>query len=343
MTIITPAQTQISDSRVRNRDGPELGDIGCQSNRLGEFDVDFWKAHLAGAPALLELPTDRPRPLMLSYAGGRVGLALTAELTAGVRRLGQRHGATLFMTLFSGWSVLLSRLSGQSDIVIGTPVANRQRSEIEPLTGSSVNTLALRVRLEQDPSVAELLAQVKVSTLEAYAHQEIHFAQLAEALQLPVSLNSNPIFRVMLALDNAPGEPELSLPGSKIDDLAQPHTTAKFDLTLSLRDAGDSIVGFLVYASDLFERSTIERMAEHLRTVLEAMVADDQQHISELNLLSQPERQQVLSGWNATAASFPSWRLPELLGEQAARRPGTDALVDGTRRLSYAELDRAAD
>jgi non-ribosomal peptide synthetase component F len=343
MTMITRSQVEITDSSVRNRDGPELGEIGCQSNRLGEFDVDFWKAHLAGAPALLELPTDRPRPLVLSYAGGRVGLALTAELTAGVRRLGQRHGATLFMTLFSGWSALLSRLSGQSDIVIGTSVANRQRSEIEPLTGSSVNTLALRVRLEQDPSVAELLAQIKVSTLEAYAHQEIHFAQLAEALQLPISLNSNPIFRVMLALDNAPGEPELSLPGSKIDDLAQPHTTAKFDLTLSLRDAGDSIVGFLVYASDLFERSTIERMAEHLRTVLEAMVADDQQHISELNLLSQPEHQQVLSGWNARAASFPSWTLPKLPAEQVGGTPGTDALVDGTRRLSYAELDRAAD
>jgi len=331
------------DSSVRNRDGPELSAIGRQSNRFSKSDVDFWKANLAGAPPLLELPTDRPRPTVLSYAGGRVGLALTTELTAGVRRLGQRHGATLFMTLLSGWSALLSRLSGQSDIVIGTPVANRQRSEIELLAGSSVNTLALRVCLTADPSVADLLAQIKSSTLEAYAHQEVPFTLVVDALELPCSLRHNPIFQVMLALDNAPEEPEVSRPTVTIGDLPQEHINAKFDLTLSLRDAGESITGFLEYASDLFERSTIERMTGQLRAVLEAMVADDRQHISELNLLSQPERQQVLPGWNATAASFPSGTLPELLAEQVECTLGTDARFDGTRRLSDAELDRAAD
>ena len=165
MMMITRRQVQITDSSVRNGAGPELSNISSQSNRFSKSDVDFWKANMAGAPPVLELPTDRPRPTVLSFTGGRVGLALTTELTDGVRRLGQRHGTTLFMTIFSGWSALLSRLSGQRDFVIGTPVENRQRSEIEPLTGSSANTLALRVRLTSDPSVADLLAQIKSSTL----------------------------------------------------------------------------------------------------------------------------------------------------------------------------------
>src|ERR1700693_5786833 len=343
MTLIKRRQVQITHSIVRNRAGSELSEIGCQSNRFSKSDVDFWKANLAGAPPLLELPTDRPRPTVLSYAGGRVGLALTTELTAGVRRLGQRHGATLFMTVFSGWSVLLSRLSGQSDIVIGTPVANRQRSEIEPLTGSSANTLALRVRLTPDLSVADLLAQIKSSTQQAYAHQDVPFMEVVDALELPCSLSYNPIFQVMLALDDAPEEPEVSQPTVMNGDLPQERIRAKFDLTLSMRDAGKSITGFLEYASDLFESSTIVRMAEQLRTVLEAMVADDQQHIGELMLLSRPERQQVLPGPNATAASFPSETLPELLAEQAGHTRGTNAFVGGTRPHFHAELDSAAD
>src|SRR3984885_1888473 len=343
MTMIKRRQVQITDSIARNPAGLELSKIGRQSNRFSQSDVDFWKANLAGAPPLLELPTDRPRPTVLSFAGGRVGLALTTELTAGVRHLGQRHGTTLFMTLLSGWSVLLSKLSGQCDFVIGTPAATRQRSEIEPLTSSSANTLALRVRLTPDPNVADLLAQIKSSTLQAYAHQGVPFMEVVDALELPCSLSYNPIFQVMLALDNAPEEPEVSRPIVTIGDLPQEHIKAKFDLTLSLRDAGKSITGFLEYASDLFESTTIVRMAEQLRTVLEAMVADDQQHIGELNLLSQPERQQVLPGWNATAASFPSETLPELLPKQVGHTPGTDAFVDGTRQHFHAELDGAAD
>ena len=255
--------------------------------------VGFWRAHLAGAPGLLELPNDRPRPAVQSYAGGRVGLTLSGQLTAGLRRLSQRHGVTLFMSLLAGWSALLSRLSGQSDLVIGTPVANRPRSELESLIGFFVNTLALRVRLEDDPSVAELLAQIRASTLEAYAHQDIPFAQVVEALQPARSLSYNPIFQVMLAFDNAPGERALSLPGLKVSEFKPPRSSAKFDLTLGLRDVGERIEGVLEYATDLFERARIERMASHLLTLLEAMVADDQQRISALKLLSQAERDQL--------------------------------------------------
>src|SRR3984957_9140172 len=305
--------------------------------------VDFWKAHLGGAPALLELPTDRARPAVQSYAGSSVGVALPDELTAGLRLLSQRHGVTLFMSLFAGWSALLSRLGGQSDLVIGTPVANRQRSEIESLIGFFVNTLALRVRLENDPSVTELLAQIKASTLEAYAHQDIPFAQVVEALQPPRSLSYNPIFQVMLALDNAPGERVLSLPGLKVSEVESTQATAKFDLTLSLRDAGEKIEGVLEYATELFDRVSIERMSAHLLTVLEAMVADDRQRISELNLLSPAERQQLLVGFNDTQAPYPSDRcIHELFEEQVTRTPEAVAVVFEDRQLSYGELNAHA-
>jgi amino acid adenylation domain-containing protein len=338
-----PSPIQFSRRSARNRVSTELPSIDWHWDQLGKFDVEFWKGHLAGAPQLLELPTDRPRPSVLSYAGGSVGLAFTPALTAGLRRLSQCHGATLFMTLFAGWAALLSRLSGQSDIVIGTPVANRQRSGSQTPSESLVNTLALRVRLEQDPTVAELLAQIMAITAEAYVHRDVPFAQVLDALQPPRNLSHNPIFQVMLTLDNAPADRELRLHGLRSDDRDQARATAQFDLTLSLSDAGESIVGVLKYARDLFDRSRIERMAGHLLTLFEAMVADDRWHVSELNLLTQAEREQVLCVWNASAARFPTGTLPELLSAQVARTPLAEAVVDGQRVLSYAELDRATD
>src|ERR1039457_3999570 len=315
--MIGPNQTHPLVGALPLRDGRGLAEIGGRKDQFDEFDVDFWKAQLSGAPALLELPSDRPRPAVQSYAGGSVGVALPPELTVGLRGLSQRHGVTLFMTVFAGWSALLCRLSGQSDLVIGTPVANRPRSELESLIGFFVNTLALRVRLEDDPSVAGLLAQIKASTLEAYAHQDIPFAQVVEALQPPRSLSYNPIFQVMLAFDNAPGERALSLPGLKVSEFEPPQSSAQFELTLSLRDSGESITGSLEYASDLFDRASIERMSAHLLSLLEAMVADDQQRISTLTLLSRAERQQLLVGFNQTYRPYPSERcIHELFEEQ---------------------------
>jgi amino acid adenylation domain-containing protein len=313
-----------------------------QSELLHE-QVEFWRAHLAGAPGLLELPSDRPRPAVQSYAGGRVALMLPQALTARLRRLSQRHGVTLFMSLLAGWAALLSRLSGQSDVVIGTPVANRQRGELEPLQGFFANTLALRVQLADDPSVPELLAQVRASTLAAYAHQDIHFAQVVEALQPARSLGYNPIFQAMLAFDNAPGERVLSLPGLQVSKFKVPQNTARFDLTLLLRDVGDSIEGALEYSTDLFERASIERMVTHLLTLLEAMVVDDQQRISALNLLSPAERQQLLLGFNQTHKTYPSKRCThELFEAQVDRTPQGLAVVCEDRHLSYAELNAHA-
>jgi amino acid adenylation domain-containing protein len=290
--------------------------------------------YLAGAPALLELPTDRPRPAVPGFAGS-VTVALTEELTAGLRGLSQRHNVTLFMTLLAGWSALLCRFSGQTDVVIGAPVQNRRRGELD--------MLALRVRLEGDPNVGELLARIKASTLEAYAHQDILFAQVVEALQVQRDVNHHPIFQAMLSLDKGQGERAPRVVGCRISDAEAPQSTLLFDLTLSLIDVGERIEGALEYPSDLFDRSSIERMAGHLRILLESMVADDQQRIGDLNLLSLAERQQLLAGWNATAAEFPTGTLPVMLAAQVRRTPQADAVVDGTRVLNYAELDRAAD
>jgi amino acid adenylation domain-containing protein len=305
--------------------------------------VAFWRTHLEGAPALLELPADRPRPVMQSYAGGSVALTIPAELAAGLRSLAQRHGATLFMTLLSGWSILLARMSGQDDIVIGTPVANRQRTEIEALIGFFVNTLALRVQLGEDPSVAQLLDQVKASTVAAYSHQDLPFEQVVEALSPPRSMRYSPIFQVMLSLNNVPTGGELSLPGLTLTPVETSHHTTQFDLSLSLSDQGDAIGGALEYASDLFDRSTIERLSGHFQQVLAAMVADEQQRVSALPLLSTPQRRQLLEGFNDTAVPYPQDQLiHELFEAQAAAQPDAVAVVYQDRQLTYDQLNRRA-
>nr|WP_329607421.1 non-ribosomal peptide synthetase [Pseudomonas syringae] len=305
--------------------------------------VDFWRQHLSGAPALLELPTDHRRPPLRSYAGGRVSLALSPALTAGLRQLGQRHGATLFMTLLAGWSSLLSRFSGQDDVVIGTPVANRPRSELESLIGFFVNTLALRIRPQGRLSVAALLEQVKAVMLAAHAHQDLPFEQVVEALQPPRSLGHSPIFQVMLALNNTPGGGELSLPELSLEPLQAPHTTAQFDLSLALVEADGGLIGSLEYASDLFERATIERIAGHLQVLLEGMVADDQQSVGELPLLSCEQRRQVLESFNDTAAAYPAdTLLHQLFEEQVAQQPDALAVVDDAGSLTYGELNARA-
>ncbi|HEY1724559.1 MAG TPA: amino acid adenylation domain-containing protein [Steroidobacteraceae bacterium] len=305
--------------------------------------LGFWKTYLAGAPTVLDLPSDRPRPAVQSYAGDRLELALPPQLTLGLRALSRRHRVTLFVTLLAGWSALLSRLSGQTDLVIGTPVANRPRSEFEPLIGYFVNMLALRVGLEADPSVAELLAQVKARTLDAFVHQEIPFTRVVEALQPTRSLSHNPIFQVALAFDNAPGERGLRLSGLKPSAAEVVPIGAKFDLTWVLRDDGQSIEGVLDYATDLFERSSVERLGEHLLRVLEAMVADDAQRVSELPLLSASQRRQLLVDFNDTRRPYPGERcVHELFEEQVGRTPRAIALEFEGRKLSYEELNAHA-
>ncbi|WP_431262150.1 amino acid adenylation domain-containing protein [Roseateles chitinivorans] len=303
----------------------------------------YWKRELAGAPALLELPTDRARPAEQSYEGAQWNFEIPQALTSGLRALAQSQGATLFMTLLAGWSVLLSRLSGQKDIVVGTPVANRQRSEVEGLIGFFVNTLALRVRLDDDPTVQALLQQVKAGTLAAYEHQDLPFEQVVEALQPQRSLSHSPLFQNMLSLNNTPVQGALQLSGLRISTLGQQGGSTQFDLSLALTETPEGLSATLSYASALYEPASIERLAGYWLTLLQGVVASPQGRVSALPLLSQDQRQQLLETFNATARAYPQdERIHALFEEQARVRPQATALVFEQQQLSYAELNARA-
>src|ERR1700749_717785 len=247
------------------------------------------------------------------------------------------------MTLLAGWAGLLARLSGKQDVVIGTPVANRRRTEIDNLIGFFVNTLPLRMDLSGAPSVAELLERVKTRTLEAQQHQDIPFEQLVELTHPVRSLAHSPLFQIMFAWQNAPAGsfqlPELELGALR----SAPHRVAKFDLTLSLQQAGERITGTLEYATSLFQQSTIERYLEYFRNLLQAMVRDDTQAVDRLPLLSESERRRVLYEWNDTRAEFAADRcVHSLFEEQVVRTPDATAVVFEDTELSYAELNRRA-
>ncbi|HYH80917.1 MAG TPA: amino acid adenylation domain-containing protein, partial [Longimicrobium sp.] len=264
--------------------------------------------------------------------------------------LGQRHGATLFMTLLTGWAAVLGRLSGHDDVVIGTPTANRGRSEIEGLIGFFINTLALRVELSGSPSVSDVLARVKARALEAQANQDIPFEQVVELVRPARSLSHTPLFQVMFIWQNAP-EHELELsglalgaPGSAARPAPEARTTAKFDLSLALTERDGRVAGSVAYASALFERATVERFAGYLRRALEAMVADESQPVDRLPLLPETERRRVVEDWNATGRPYPTdgLRVHDLFHAQAARTPHAVALSWRGEQLTYAELERRA-
>jgi amino acid adenylation domain-containing protein len=305
--------------------------------------IGFWKKALAGAPALLTLPTDRPRPAVQSYAGQFIDFQLSSALSAGLRSLAQRHGTTLFMTLLAGWAILLSRYAGQQDVVIGSPVANRQRSEIEALIGCFVNTLALRVRLDDEPDVAQLLARVKADTLEAYSHQDLPFEQVVEAINPPRGMSHNAIFQVMLAMNTTPAGGEVELPGLALSAIVQEHHTSQFDLSLSLVESDSTIAGRLEYASDLFNAPTIRRLAGGFEAILHGMVADSAQPVSRLGLLDATERERLLLHFNATASAFALDQcIHHLFEAQVGIDPQAIALIGDDQSLTYAELNRRA-
>lgn len=303
----------------------------------------YWKSALAGIPPLLALPLDHPRPAKQSFAGDFKEFVLDKELTAALKVLSKRHGTTLFMTLLTAWAVLLSRLSGQHDVVIGTPTANRRRTEIESLIGFFVSTLALRIDLSDSPTVSQLLDRVKECVVDAQQHQDIPFEKIVELLQPARSTAHSPIFQVMFAWQNAPlGSFNLSGIELKPMELA-PRAVAKFDLTLSLREVGDTIAGGLEYATSLFEAATIERHLCYFRRVLEAMTADESQLVECLSLLGAVERSRVLYEWNDTRIVYPSDRcIHELFEKQVEKTPAAKAITFGDASLSYEELNRRA-
>ncbi|MGH9968411.1 MAG: amino acid adenylation domain-containing protein, partial [Pyrinomonadaceae bacterium] len=306
--------------------------------------AEYWERTLAGAPTLLELPTDHPRPAEQDHVGGWVRIVLDENLTRRLKELSRRHGATLYMTLLAGWGALLARLSGQEDLVTGTAVANRGRTEIEGLIGLFVNRLAVRLDVSGSPSFAELLKQVKEQVLAAQQHQDIPFEQVVEQARPVRSLSHSPLFQVVFDWEQNAGDGGLGMPGLELGPLgAASDVVAKFDLGLILRAAGERIVGGLVYARSLFERATVERYLGYLRTLLEGMVADERQAIERLPLLPEAERQQVLYEWNATQAEYPREKLvQELFEVQVEKTPDAVAVVYENATLSYGELNRRA-
>jgi amino acid adenylation domain-containing protein len=307
-----------------------------------ESQLAYWKKQLAEIP-ILNLPTDRPRPARQSFRGARVPISLTESLTAAVNDLSYRFNVTPFMTLFAAFQVLLCRYSGQEDIVVGTPVGNRSRSELETLIGFFVNTLVLRADLSGTPSFRELLSRLRDVCLGAYAHQDLPFEKLVQELQPERDLSRNPLFQVMFALQNAhrnvPAVSGLSFERMEIDT-----RTSQFDLALFLREREGKLIGFLEYNTDLFDHSTIERMAGHFQILLGAIVADPDQSISTLPLLTEEEKHQLLVEWNDTAADCPrdSSCIHELFEAQVERTPDAVALEFEGKSLTYRELNARA-
>ena len=312
------------------------------SGEVLQRQAAYWKEQLADAPALLTLPADHARPAQADYAGASVEVRLDAPLTGALKALSLRHGLTLHMTLLASFAALLARLSGQDEVVIGSPVANRARREIEDLIGFFVNTLALRIDVSGTPSFAELLGRAKAVSLSAQEHQDLPFEQVVEIVQPPRSLSHAAVFQAMLAWQNAP-QGALELPGLTLLGLEGGAEAAKFDLTLSLGEAGNEIVGSLNYATTLFERATIARWLGYWVRLLEAMVADERQAVERVALLGAEERHRLLVEWNATATDYPREQcIHELFEAQVARTPDAVAVVFGDVALSYSELNARA-
>lgn len=307
-----------------------------------EGQLKYWEQQLANLPELLELPTDYPRPPIQRYQGASLSFSLSDELAARLKQLSQETGTTLFMILWSAFAVLLSRYSGQQDIAIGSPIANRNHREIESLIGFFVNTLVLRLDLAENPPFEEVLQQARRVALEAYAHQDIPFERLVEALQPERHLSHSPLFQVMFVLQNAP-LPDLELAGLSLTLLELESELSKFDLTLELTETASGLTGRWEYNRDLFERETIERLSGHLQTLLEGIVANPQQRVAELPLLRSRERHQLLVEWNDTQVDYPQDKcIHQLFEEQVEKTPDAIAVVFQEQQLTYRELNSKA-
>ena len=302
--------------------------------------LDYWKQQLQGIPALLELPTDYPRPPVQTLRGNSIEFTLDRKLTEKLKTLTQQSEATLFMTLLAGFSILLSRYSRQEDLVIGTAIANRNRKEIEPLIGFFTNTLALRLDLQNNPSFKEFIQRVRQVTLDAYAHQDLPFERLVDEIQPERNLSHSPLFQVSFVLQNAPLE-ELKLSGLTWSSLETENLTAKFDLNLAMRETEAGLKGVWEYNCDLFEASTIERMMGHFQVLLESIVTNPDESVTNLSLLTQQEQQQ-LSEWNNTDVDYPSSCIHQLFELQVADTPDAVAVVDQTQQLTYSQLNNQA-
>ncbi|HEU4508047.1 MAG TPA: amino acid adenylation domain-containing protein [Pyrinomonadaceae bacterium] len=309
-----------------------------------EKQLEYWRQQLDGAPAVLELPTDYPRPAVQTFRGAHQSLTLSPELTTELKALTQREGVTLFMTLLAAFQTLLSRYSGQDDIVIGTPIAGRNRAETENLIGFFINTLVLRTDLNGNPTFEELLRRVREVALGAYAHQEVPFEKLVEELQPERDMSRAPLFQVMLVLQNTPSAEVVKIEGLEVTREGSESGTAKFDLMLSVSETNDGRLQTLwEYNTDLFRSRTIDRMMDHFEVLLNSVVQHPEQQFSQLKLLKDEEQQQILVDWNSTAVEYPKEKcLHQLFEEQVERTPDAVAVIYDDTQLTYKELNEKA-
>ncbi|HEY6802402.1 MAG TPA: amino acid adenylation domain-containing protein [Pyrinomonadaceae bacterium] len=298
----------------------------------------YWETQLRDL-STLELPTDRPRPPVPSHSGGSYSFVWNQALTQTLYDLSRRQGTTLFMTLLAGFDVLLARYSGQTDIVVGTDIANRNQHEIEPLIGFFVNQLVLRTQVSVDENFSSLLARVREVCLGAYAHQDVPFEKLVEELRPERDLSRSPLYQVKLVLQNAPGGP-LELPGLSLSRVGGVTPMARWDLLLTLSESDEGLVGSWSYSSDLFDEDTIARLTTHYGRILQTVAEDTERSLAQLEMLTTLERRQLLEEWNDTERlqEIPVF-IHELFVEQVERTPDADALIFGAESLSYRELN----
>ncbi|MGC9395827.1 MAG: amino acid adenylation domain-containing protein [Anaerolineae bacterium] len=303
----------------------------------------YWKQRLSGALPVLQLPTDRPRPLIQTHNGALHHFTLSHALRADLQILAQREGASLFMLLLAAFEVLLYRYTRQADILIGVPIANRTRNEIESLIGFFVNTLALRGDLSGDPTFHQLLDRVRQSALEAYEHQDLPFERLVEALQPERDLSRNPLFQVMFVFHNAGELTSLHLQNISAASRTIDSGTAIFDLTLTFDETDTDLNGYFEYNTDLFDADTIQRMTRHLEMLLQGIVTSPYESIATLPILTEAEKQQILVDWNDTATDYPQDRCAHHGFElQAQKTPDAVAIIAGQQRFTYHEINARA-
>jgi amino acid adenylation domain-containing protein len=304
--------------------------------------LTYWKKQLCNNLPVLELPTDRPRPPLQTFQGSTLLFSLPPALSKSLKALSQSEQVTLFMTLLAAFKVLLYRYTGLADITVGTPIANRQRHDLEHLIGFFTNTLAIRTDLSGNPAFRDLLRRVRETLLDAYAHQDLPFEYLVEELHPERTLSHSPLVQVSFVVKHTGPELVLELPGLVVTPLQNDFGTAKFDLTCYMDDCGADINGAIEYNVDLFDRQTIERLAGHFQELLASIVNNPAEHISDLHLLTGAEKQQLLFQWNQTQAAYPGLCAHQLFEEQATRTPEADAVLFASSRVTYRELDASA-
>jgi aspartate racemase len=311
-----------------------------QGDALKE-QVSYWTSQLSGA-AKLNLPTDHARPKLRTHRGGHLSFTLPSDLTDRLKKLSNTEGATLFMTLLAAFNVLLFRYTGEQDIVVGSPIAGRNRIETEPLIGFFVNSLALRTDVSGDPTFRELIGRVKEVAVSAYAHQDLPFEKLVEELNPARDVSQTPVFQVMFGLQNAP-RAAAELHHLNVRRISTEVRTAKFDLTLLLSDTANGLTGWFEYNADLFESATVERLRHHFEHLLASAAATPDTSIAALPLLAAQEQQQILLDWNNTSSPYPREKcIQELFEEQVRRSPNAIALVFNDQRFTYDTLNKRA-